>query len=164
MIVGTDFPMLSMKLDTTSPGPCQIGGDGYLTPIAQRQMVGWTCSGYTGRAPPSQQEILAGKFFLSQEVAMMNNSFHNICRRLTCQQGLSPSLTSSEDATRDMDSGAREETAVMEGATDAENPCQAQDQVGNPLDNCKVMEGATGGDKPCQTTDEVLDARMLIAN
>ena len=55
--IGNDLSAL-IKLDLESPGPAQIGAEECYRPWAERTMLGWHISGYSGMTPPTNQQIL----------------------------------------------------------------------------------------------------------
>ena len=71
MIIGNDLACL-MKLETEQPGPFQIGGEMFMSPLAERTVLGWTISGYTDPIPPKTSDILTGRVFLQDGVVALH--------------------------------------------------------------------------------------------
>ena len=70
MIIGNDLACL-MKLETDQPGPFQLRGETFMSPLAERTVLGWTISGYTDPTPPKTKDILTGRVFLQNGVVAL---------------------------------------------------------------------------------------------
>jgi len=71
-IIGNDLKYL-LKLDCENGKPIQIGGNGYMEPMASKTRLGWSIGGYTGQDPPTLQQILKGEVILSNAITNLRN-------------------------------------------------------------------------------------------
>jgi len=68
-ILGNDLKFIT-RLDQSYNGRPQIGGDGYMKPMAQKTLLGWAISGFNSTEPPTTQEFIDGS------VALNNTAMH----------------------------------------------------------------------------------------
>ena len=100
-ILGNDLPHLILKQVNTGPEPSQVGGNGWLKPIAIRTLLGWSVSGYTGYKPPEMIDVAEAKVALSGSVTFAFPSVNGDHQGTQCEidskETLSGALGKDED-------------------------------------------------------------------
>ena len=175
MAVGNDFPIINQMLDLDSPGAAQIGSGEYMRPLAQRMMVGWCISGYTGRAPPTEQDILAGTSFFSDAnyiFARKSETIKGLCLKMACVGGIRdstsqetgpaegrlPSIIEVAEDQMDINANFMIQDKNLE-ATRSIHGEESVDQIGVPDMEGVVSEDSpeSGGLRPLLGSDQVAE-------